>query len=183
MGSPKALLRVGEMTFLERILMAYSGTTVPRYIVLGGHASEIQAETDLSQTQVLINPNPSQGPLSSLLIGLAETSATADAIILHPVDHPCVTKKTVCTLLEEHARLPGCILIPEFQGRRGHPILIPSRFYPDLRRAPLAEGTRWMVRSNRASNHLVPVNDPAILLNIDTVEQYRQLTGYPALHR
>jgi len=182
MGVPKALLEIGETTFLERIIACYVALSISPYVVLGTHSPEINEKIDLSPATVLINPDPSRGPLSSLLIGLKKNSHS-DAFLLHPVDHPLVSKGTIETLVRQHKRLPHCILIPEFKGRRGHPVLIPSKFYGDLCKAPLAEGARWAVRANRAANHLVTVNDPAVLLNIDTKEDYRRLTGYPRLYR
>lgn len=182
MGSPKALLKIGESTFLERILACYASADIPQYVVLGTHSTAIRKKLDLSSATVLVNPDPSQGPLSSLLLALGKT-LSSDAFILHPVDHPLVTEKTIRILVANHERIPHCILIPEFEGRRGHPVLIPSKYYAEVRTAPLAEGARWVVRANRAANHLVPVSDRGVLLNVDTKEEYRELTAYPSLDR
>jgi len=163
MGSPKPLLKVGGITFIQNILSSYATAGISQHIVLGKHSTEITSTIDLSSGKVLVNPDPSRGPLSSLLIAL-EQASTSDAFILHPVDHPLVSRKTIQSLVSGFERVPHCILIPEFRGRRGHPVLIPSKYYPELRQAPLSEGARWVVRANRASNHLVSVNDPGILL-------------------
>lgn len=182
MGSPKALLEIERKTFLETLLSRYAAVRVPVYVVLGAHSAEIRQQIDLSSVTVLINQDPSRGPLSSLLIAL-EQASQSDAFILHPVDHPIISEETIQLLLSTAKRLPHTILLPEFRGKRGHPILIPSKYYPDLREAPLSMGARWVVRSNRGANHLVPVNDPGILLDIDTREAYEQLVGHPRLYR
>jgi CTP:molybdopterin cytidylyltransferase MocA len=180
MGSPKALLRVGKKTFLQLIIEAYAAAGIPRTIILGRDSSSIKERLALSRETVLVNTDPSRGPLSSLLIGL-ERVRHSDAIFLHPVDHPLVLHNTIRSLAQIHKRLPSAILIPEFRGRRGHPVLIPSKYYPELRQAPLSEGARWVVRENRAANHLVSVCDPGILKNIDTRQDYTRLFGYPRL--
>jgi len=181
MGSPKALLSLRGRTFLERIIDIYESARISQVIVLGRNAAEITERVHPYSGRILVNPDPSRGPLSSLLIALQEVSET-DAFILHPVDHPVVRMETVQSLAGIHERLPGCILIPDFRGRRGHPVLIPRKFYADLRSAPLSEGARWAVRSNRTANHIVEVSDPGVLMNIDTQDAYAQLTGYPKLY-
>jgi CTP:molybdopterin cytidylyltransferase MocA len=182
MGSPKALLKIENRMFLARVLDTYCSVGIPTYVVLGTHATLVENHVDLSSATVLKNPEPSRGPLSSLLIALQESSDSA-AFILHPVDHPMVSVNTIRRLIEGYYRVPHCILIPSYRGRRGHPVLIPSRFYPDLRSAPLSEGARWVVRANRAANHLLAVDDPGILVNIDTKQDYCQLAGFPRLDR
>lgn len=179
MGSPKPLLKIGESTFLGRILDCYTSLGIPSLVVLGKDSTEIQSTIDLASATVLVNPDPSRGPLSSLLIALEKTSRS-DAVFLHPVDHPLVLKETVKILLRCHRKIPHCILIPEYLGRRGHPVVFPSKFYADLRAAPLTEGARWAVRANRGANHLVAVDDPAVLFNIDTRKDYKELAEYPS---
>jgi molybdenum cofactor cytidylyltransferase len=182
MGAPKALLRLGTETFLEHILQNYAAADIRRIVVLGHHSQEIRSKTPLSGVTVLENPDPSRGPLSSLWTALDQL-AGSDALIMHPVDHPLVSIDTIKRMGKAHRRIPGCILMPEFRGRRGHPVLFPARFFPDLRGAPLSKGARWVVRASRASNHLVPVVDPGVLVNIDTPKIYEQLTGFPPLVR
>lgn len=182
MGSPKALLKIRNRVFLERILDTYASVGISRFVVLGIHSTSIERQIDLSSATVLKNPNPSRGPLSSLLIALEEISDEA-AFILHPVDHPLVSIETIKRLINGHRSVPDCILIPNYRGQRGHPVLIPAKYYPDLRSAPLGEGARWVVRANRAANHFVPVDDPAVLVNIDTKADYEQLVGFPRLDR
>jgi molybdenum cofactor cytidylyltransferase len=86
-------------------------------------------------------------------------------------------------LVDRYRRVPHCIIIPEYHGKRGHPVVFPARYYPDLRRAPLDEGARSVVRSNRAANHLLGVSDRNILLNVDTPQQYWELFKYRRLDR
>jgi molybdenum cofactor cytidylyltransferase len=182
MGLSKALLRISETTFLQRIIETHQSLGLPVSVVLGDDSSLIRAKIDLSSVSVLLNPNPSQGPLSSLRIALDHNS-DSEALVLHPVDHPLVTPDTVTRLIGRYREVPHCIIIPQYHGRRGHPVLFPARYYPDLRRAPLAEGARSVVRSNRAANHLLEVPDCNILLNIDTPQQYQELVNYRRLDR
>ena len=182
MGFPKPLMKIGGSTFLERVVNVYRTLDLPRCVVLGRLASEIGRALHLPGTVLLTNPEPSRGPLSSLLIGLRWASQSS-AVILHPVDHPLAHTNTIARLAGVHRKNPACILIPEYQGRRGHPVLIPRKFYPDLLCASLSEGARAVVHQNRSANHVVVVEDSGIHLNIDTMDQYQHLTSFPPLNR
>ena len=174
MGFPKPLLEYQGKSFLRRIMDTHQAASLPCCVVLGHYREEIQKQTDLSSASVFINPNPSQGPLSSLQIAL-EHSGDSSALILHPVDHPLVRSNTLIALVESHGRAPDCIVIPWFHDQKGHPVLFPSRFYSDLKQAPLGEGARWVVHRNRASTLQLPVEDPGILQDIDTPDQFQNL--------
>jgi CTP:molybdopterin cytidylyltransferase MocA len=180
MGSPKALLPLDGGTFLSRILSIYAALALDRIVVLGRASEQIGSEVDLTGCHVLVNRTPELGPLSSLHLAM-DSLDWPRALILHPVDHPLVAAASVQTLVEEHLRIPACILLPTWRGRHGHPVLFPSRFWSDLRQAPVGEGARWVVRHNRASRHLVAVGDEGILLNINTPEQARQHLGLPRM--
>ena len=174
MGFPKPLLEYQGRSFLQCIIEAHRAARLPLYVVLGEYREEIENQTDLSEATVVVNPDPSRGPLSSLQAVLDQV-VHSSALILHPVDHPLVSAHTLALLVEYHRRISHCILIPQFHGQKGHPVLFPSRFYADLRSAPLAEGARWVVHQNLPSTFHVPVEDPAILDNINTLDQFQNL--------
>ena len=176
MKFPKALLDLQGKSFLQLVIDAHSDCTAALYVVLGYDHERIERSVDLSGTRVVINPDPSRGQLSSLQAALQEL-ASAETIIVHPVDHPLVRQDTIRTLLEGSHSQPERILVPEYRGMKGHPVLFPSIFCQDLKQAPLEQGARWVVHRHQESVSRVPVDDPGVLRNIDTPDQYRSLTG------
>lgn len=176
MGSPKPLLQFGTKTFLERILEAHRVAGLPTVVVLGPNAEAIRAQIDLSNPSLtcLTNPEPERGQLSSLQLAL-EQVAQSSALIVHPVDHPLVRPQTLSALARFHRRVSHCIVIPIFQGTKGHPVLFPTRFYPDLRTADPAYGAREVVHRNAPSVSFLPVDDPGISWDVDTPEQFQEL--------
>lgn len=169
MGTCKALLELGGLTFLERVARLYSEAGVRAVAVVGEDLRENVGPLDLAGAAVVVNPHPENGPISSLLLALRRLDA-ASGLLLHPVDHPLVGIETVRALLAEHRRLPSKILIPAHGGQKGHPPLFPRRFFPGLRACPPDQGARWVVHRNRASVELVSVEDPGILANLNTPE-------------
>ena len=76
---------------------------------------------------VVINPDPSRGQFSSLQVGLHEVlNRGRDAAIITLIDRPPVKARTVRLLREafESAPLNIWAVVPEFQGKHGHPYVV-----------------------------------------------------------
>ena len=182
MGRPKPLVRLGKKFFLERVLEAHRQAGLPVCLLLGRHHPQVRQRVDLEGVQVIVNPRPEQGPLSSLWLAL-EALEDKSALLVHPVDHPLVTPETLAELVQAHQRLPDSILIPEHQGQKGHPVVFPRRQYRNLKKTPLEGGARHLVRSQSASVHRVPVADRGITANLNRpqqVEYWRRRLGMAA---
>lgn len=182
MGCPKPLLYMGGETFLTRIIRLYRSQVDAVVVVLGADSARIESAIPLDSTHVLYNRRPQDGPLSSLKLALKEVRE-ASGLILHPVDHPLVGEATIVRLLRAHRARPDCILAPRFRGFNGHPVLFPSKFFPELEKAPLETGARAVTRGHRACVLAVPTDDPGIHINIDTPEEYWRRFGFPPLDR
>lgn len=180
MGYPKALLSWNHRTFLETLISAHKSVTGQVMVLLGKDHRRIESLHNLSDVIVAVNQNPENGPLSSLKIAL-ERIGGASGLLLHPVDHPLVAESTIRLLVEQHKWDPSCILIPQYCSAKGHPVLFPKKFFPDLKEASLEKGAREVVRENLFACHLIPVYDKGIVRNINTREEYLQLTGFPNL--
>lgn len=178
MGMPKPLLRFGATTFLEQIVGVLrqcdlGGITV----ILGAQADAIRAATDLTGVRVVVNENYRDGQLSSLITGLEGIPDGADAILLCLVDNPFVSADVVRRIMATFRDSHKAIVIPVFNGRRGHPALFAATVFEELRNAPANEGARWVVHADRTRVLEVPVSDSAILAKIDTPEDYASHFG------
>jgi len=177
-GGPKALLRVGAATFLERAvsLMARPGID-PVIVVLGHEAARVRAASALpADALVVVNDAPEDGMLASVIAGLdAAEAAGADAILLHPVDHPLVGAATVQRVADA-LRAGALIAVPSHGGRRGHPGGFARATWLALRAAPRAEGARAVLAAH--PGWIVHVEgDPGCVAGIDTPDDYRRLIG------
>jgi len=177
MGPPKALLKLGETTFLGRLLDLYDRLEIPCRVVLGAQWEVISKAQGLFPGHYLVNPEPERGPLSSIHLGLEELSPSAAALIPHPVDHPLVAEETLRAILARHEAYPEHILVPHYHGAPGHPTLFPSTLFSDLREAPLDQGARWVVRKRSHLVLQVPVEDSGVTANIDTPGDYLRWVG------
>ncbi len=169
MGFPKALLRYRHQYLLERLVQMHRQIALQVFVILGEDHDQIARALDLRGVTVLLNPEPRRGPLSSLWTALPWLDGSS-GILVHPVDHGLVSRQTIQDLRDLHSRSPRKIIIPKFQGEKGHPVIFPARFYPHLRRAPLQEGSRWVVRNHPQDVVYALVEDATILCNLNRPE-------------
>src|SRR5580700_4426144 len=89
MGTPKALLRFQNETFLDRLIRLFSAVCDPIVVVVGEHADPIRSGIERGRDVLFaVNPDPERGMLSSLQCGLAMVPPGAEAAMFLPVDHP-----------------------------------------------------------------------------------------------
>jgi nicotine blue oxidoreductase len=175
-GGPKALLRLGDATFLaEAASRLARGGAASVVAVLGHQADRVAAEAGLpAGVAVVVNPRYREGMLSSVLAGLDAAAASgAEAVLLHPVDHPLVDPETVARVIEALER-GARIAVPTHQGRRGHPGGFAASSWDALRAAPAAQGARAVLARQPEWVVHVP-GDPGCIAGIDTPADYERL--------
>ena len=177
MGYPKALLPYRGRPFLTGIVDAcYAAGVDKRVVVLGYYADKIREEIDLSDVVVAMNDELDAGPIGSIRAGLAALAPfPIDAVLVWPVDRPHVAVATVEALLDAFRTTHQPIVIPTHGGKRGHPVLFGRRVFTELLGAPNAEGARAVVHRDPARVVEVAVDDPAVLEDFNTPDDYRKL--------
>ena len=179
MGSPKALLHYQGRTFVERICAAFLGAGVDELIVvLGARAEEIgRALPSHPALRPVVNSRYFQGQLSSLMVGIGALSPDSEAAVVNLVDHPLVSSATIKAVIDSFRAAPLPIILASYQGKRGHQVLFSSRVYGEILAAPLDQGAKVVVRKDPARVRELPLDDPGILADIDTPEDYKRYTA------
>jgi CTP:molybdopterin cytidylyltransferase MocA len=116
--------------------------------VIGAEADRVREVTLPPGVTVAENPGWRKGMLSSVLCGLAAAEARgAEAVLVHPVDHPFVALETVDRVVE--ALVGGAfVAVPTYDGRRGHPGGFGREAFAALRAAPPDRGARHVLAEN-----------------------------------
>ncbi len=168
MGSPKALLKIGETTFLQKI---YRNLLICHFqeiiILLGKDKEEIKLQFEKLLVSFIVNESYKLGQLSSIIKALNSVKDESEGIFLTLVDMPLVQSETMKILVEVWNSNKDKIIIPEYENRGGHPVIFPKKFFPELRAAPLNEGARFVVYNNRDNVIRVPVKDIGIRKDFD----------------
>lgn len=170
MGEPKALLELGGRTFLQACVETlWEGGCSSVMAVI---ASPDAAFAARSAGASIAQGRPDGEQIDSLRGGLAELDDDVEAAVVLPVDHPRVRPATVAALVaawrEELDAADVPIIRPVHDGQPGHPTVFPRRVWPQLQDTSLSDGARSVVESERVVD--VPVDDPGILVDIDTPE-------------
>jgi molybdenum cofactor cytidylyltransferase len=178
MGKPKSLLRFEDKTFLEQIISVLQRSLVDKVtIVLGAKAETIQRSIDLSGMDMVINKDYRKGQLSSLIAGLEKIPPETEAILVCLVDNPFITTTIVDRIIGTFRQTKGAIVVPAFNNKRGHPALFAKSLFKEIVNAPAEEGARSVVYSNEDKLVEVETSERAVLVHIDTPEDYRSYFG------
>lgn len=182
MGRSKPLLPFGDQTVIEHILAVLSRCDVDETFVVVGHEHQaLRTRLHVHNGHLIFNPDYAVGEmLSSLQAGLkAAQTAGADAALVALGDQPSVEPDVVAQVISAYQQGLGGVIIPSYQMRRGHPIIIDRRFWPEI----LALGDGQTLRDfMRAANNViyhVTVDTPSILRDMDTPDDYkRELSAF-----
>lgn len=178
MGSPKALLDLGGETFLDRLIRVFQPHCSKVIVVLGYHADVIRAGAQrASEVEIVLNPEPERGQLSSLKCGLAAVPEDASAVMFMPVDYPRVQPSTVASIASalERAGEDTAIIVPRHSGKNGHPVCIRRELLPRFLDLPDGAMARDTIHQNISRTLYLDVDDAGILRDIDDPESYREL--------
>jgi CTP:molybdopterin cytidylyltransferase MocA len=176
MGGPKALLALEGETFLARVARLLFRPGIDRVTAVVGHeADRIQREAALPADVVtIVNPRYADGMLTSILAGLDRAEAAgANAVLVHPVDHPLVDPRTVDAVIAALTK-GATIAVPSHDGRRGHPAGFARGAWAALRAAGPDEGARGVLARHPEWIEHVRAG-PDCLLGVNTPEDYERL--------
>lgn len=181
MGRDKALLEYRGKTFLENIVETLRAAGIARIlVVLGHHADRVRRRVDLGSLDVVLNAEYALGQTSSLQAGLRALGEPAPAaLLLCLVDHPAVSVETIRKLIRQFQASRDPVIVPCFQGRHGHPVLIGRELFPPLLELGSGEGADRVVHQYRPRTKFIEVPDPGILLDVDDAEGYRKILAAP----
>jgi len=170
-GEYKMELPLGDKTLLERCIEGLA-TVCERIIVVGGYQYEkIEAIVGhLPNVESVNNENFRMGMFSSVRRGIREIRAGRFFII--PGDQPLVKPETYRKLLS----IDADIVIPRFNGKKGHPVLFASYLIPEILALPDTAILRDFIHSKEAA--IVDVDDPGVGLDVDSPEDYEKIKIY-----
>lgn len=171
MGAPKPLLSWRGETFLARAVGALREGGCERVMAvvgMGPAAAAVAVEAARCGARLVTNPAPRSEQIDSLRIALELLPDEAEAVVVIPVDVPGVCPDTVRALIGAFREHAAPIVLPSYRGVHGHPVLFAAAVWPELRTDPLPDGARTVIHARPERVRPVPVDDPAVLHDVDT---------------
>jgi molybdenum cofactor cytidylyltransferase len=170
-GRPKALLEFKGRTFLEHILDAIEKSGIPStVVVVGHHRKEITSALNLP---TVFNPNYEQGMSTSVQAGIRALPAGVTGAGIFLVDQPLIDAGTIKVLSSELR--PGHIVLPFHERRRGHPAFFASDIFEEILNLGPEQGLNTVVRRDPSRITEVVAENPGVLRDIDTPEEFENL--------
>jgi molybdenum cofactor cytidylyltransferase len=105
--------------------------------------------------------------LSSIQAALRSLPPGTDGILLCLIDHPLISAALIQDLIEHFYKTKGSIVLPVYEGRRGHPVIFSASLYDELLRAPLETGARAVVWAHKGEIEEVRTNEEGCVLNLN----------------
>jgi molybdenum cofactor cytidylyltransferase len=127
---------------------------------------------------VVRNPQPERGQFSSLQTGLRDVlSRGRDNAMVTLVDRPAASAATLGKLVNAFSGRDHGVwaVVPEYEGKHGHPILIGREMIEAFLRAPATANAREIEHANQQRIAYVPVDDAAVAASLDTPEEYEKI--------
>jgi CTP:molybdopterin cytidylyltransferase MocA len=177
MGSPKALLPYQGRPFLEHLLAVTRNPKIAaRRVVLGARAEEISKAIPLDPSEIVFNPDWHRGQLSSIRAGLRSLPTGTDGLLLFLIDHPLISIALVDGLIDQFYATRAPIVLPVFEGKRGHPVIFSSALYGELQNASDEVGARSVVWAHAKEVGEFHTLEEGCVLNLNDPETFLRLT-------
>jgi molybdenum cofactor cytidylyltransferase len=171
-GASKLLADLGGMAIVRRAAEALvAGGAAPLIVVTGHLASGVAGALEGLAVRLVHNPRFADGMAGSLAAGLAAVPEGCAGVVVALGDMPLVRPADIARVLAAYdpaARRE--IVVPVWEGRRGHPVLWPARLLPELAAVEGDRGGRAVMARNADVLHEVAATDEGVLIDIDTPE-------------
>ncbi len=186
MGRDKALLpwpKPGNSahpasTILSSAIDTFSDLCDLVVVVAGANEDALRPIVEACGATLVINPDPQRGQFSSLQTGFQEVlNHGRDNALFTLVDRPPPHADTLGMLAEAFRAKDHktWAVVPDYEGRHGHPIVIGREMIEAFLRAPATSNAREIEHAHPSHVCYLPVNDPLVTTNVDIPQDYASL--------
>jgi CTP:molybdopterin cytidylyltransferase MocA len=173
MGRLKALLPFAGHTVIEHVLHPLLEADLAEVVVVLGHrAEEISPVIESLPVQRLYNPDYRHGMTTSVQTALRMIDPIPDAYLLALVDQPQIGLQPIQQLLTAFDQTRKGIIIPTYAGKRGHPIILASRYRQDVLALGPVQGLNLVTRGHPDDTLQIPLDNDDILRDMDYQTDY-----------
>jgi molybdenum cofactor cytidylyltransferase len=181
MGEPKLILPWGNTTVLGQVVATFAAAGIGDILVVTGWARK-QIErlvTKLAQKfpiRMVHNPDYEHGEmLSSIQAGLSGLGSESSGALIGLGDQPQVQEETVRRICTTFNQTKSLLVIPSYQGHRGHPWLVARSLWPEILALPGTNSTARQFLSVHTSQIEYVTADENTLKDLNTLEEYNRL--------
>ena len=166
MGTFKPLLEVGGVPALSRAIRCLAPWADVLGVVTGHRGDELAGLIAAEGALRLHNPAYEQGMFTSVLTGIRYFAELgAEGVLLLPGDCAAVPPEAVKELL---VNAGDGFAVPGYGGKRGHPMWVPARFFPEILAHDGTDGLKPIL--SRHGRKIIRMPFPGVVMDMDTPE-------------
>ena len=175
MGAFKPLLPFGNTTVIHSCIRNLRAARVADIVVVVGHrADDVQKSLNDPQICFALNPDPDSEMSASIVCGLKQVPVDARAVLIALSDHPATPPVAIEAIINAWHK-GAKLIIPDFHGRGGHPVLIDLSFREELMNLDPALGLRSLFADHKDEVERLVVDSPFVARDMDTWDDYHTL--------
>ncbi len=173
----KLLLPFRKKTIIETVIHQLEQSRVDEIIVvLGYEADKIQQLLANVNVRFTTNDDYLSGMTSSIQAGIRVGNKHTDGYLICLSDMPFLTSADYDQMIDAVSGVKE-ILVPYYANRKGNPVFFSSHFGQEILNHQEPEGCRGVVQDNRQFIRKIPFDNKHILMDIDTIVDFRNLRG------
>ncbi|MHC4703110.1 MAG: nucleotidyltransferase family protein, partial [Planctomycetota bacterium] len=171
----KLLLPFASKTVIAHIVDQILAGAVDRtYVVVGHEGERVSRELSGRDVSIVSNPDYRSGMLSSVRCGLAAVPQECRAVLVALGDQPSITSELIGQIVQSFAATEKQILVPFYNGRRGHPVLFSEVYRDEIMTHYDDVGLRGLLHAHPDDVFELAVSSSAVLSDMDYPEDYRR---------
>jgi molybdenum cofactor cytidylyltransferase len=175
MGQPKQLLSVGGQPMVRCVVETTCAAGLAQVVVVvGAHATAVAQALEDLPVDMVVNEAWAEGMSTSVRAGVGALHAEIQAVLVILADQPALTPALLQTLVVRYRATGSPIVAPFYHGRRGNPVLFDRSLFPQLLAIEGDQGGRTLITSYQEQVESVQVDDPAVILDVDTHHDYEK---------
>jgi len=178
MGTQKLLLPFGGKTVITHIVDQIAESTVDEtYVVVGHEGKRASRELSGRDVSIVSNPDYESGMLSSVRCGLAALPQECGVVLVALGDQPSVTSRLIDEMVRSFAQTEEKILVPIYNGRRGHPVIFSLGYRDEIMTRYDNVGLRGLLHAHPEDVFELSISTSAVLSDMDYPQDYQRELG------
>ena len=175
MGVDKLSLPWGRRTVLEHCFETLLRSEVQELVVVLGIRNKGAKNLFWGRkVKVVINPYSCRGMSTSICRGLTALRSRSDGILIALGDQPLLRTTTINVLIHAFQKGRGGIIVPSFQGRRGHPVILHRRYKKELLNLKGDVGGKSILERHPQEVRAIRVKSIGVVTDVDTWQDYKK---------
>lgn len=176
MGAFKPLLPFGRRTVVEACIGNLSDGGVEEIVVVLGHRErEMRQRLGQLPLTFAVNTDAESEMGVSIARGVEGLGPAVETILIALCDQPAIPPEVIRFLLNERSRTGARLIVPQHEGRGGHPVLLDASFRRELLALDRERGLRALFEAHRREVLRLAVASPYVARDMDTWDDYHAL--------